>query len=59
MNREAIVEELIRHGGNKTAAAAALGIHRGTLHRKIDSMGIAFGPLVPLEQAKPEETGST
>ena len=33
-------ETLRRHGGNRDAAAEALGIHRATLFRKIKSLGI-------------------
>jgi PAS domain S-box-containing protein len=35
-----ITEILRRHGGNRDAAARALGIHRATLFRKIKSLGI-------------------
>jgi DNA-binding NtrC family response regulator len=35
-----ITETLRRHGGNRDAAAEALGIHRATLFRKIKSLGI-------------------
>lgn len=33
--RAAILETLHRHGGNKSRAAAALGIGRATLYRKL------------------------
>jgi len=35
LEREAIVEAGRRHGGNRTAAAAALGISRRTLHARL------------------------
>lgn len=35
-----ITETLRRHGGNRDAAAEALGIHRATLFRKIKSLDI-------------------
>ncbi|HIQ20057.1 MAG TPA: PAS domain S-box protein [Planctomycetes bacterium] len=35
-----ITETLRRHGGNRDAAAQALGIHRATLFRKIKALGI-------------------
>ena len=35
-----ITAMLRRHGGNRDAAAKALGIHRATLFRKIKSLGI-------------------
>jgi len=35
-----IAETLRRHGGNRDAAAEALGIHRATLFRKIKALGI-------------------
>ncbi|MGD2070715.1 MAG: sigma 54-interacting transcriptional regulator [Gemmatimonadota bacterium] len=38
--REVILDALRRHGGNRTAAAEELGIHRSTLWRKIKSYGL-------------------
>ena len=35
-------EELARHGGNRKAAAAALGMHRTTLQRKIRALGLVL-----------------
>jgi len=35
LERSAIVEAVRRHGGNRTAAAAALGISRRTLHARL------------------------
>ena len=40
-----ITETLRRHGGNRDAAAKALGIHRATLFRKIKSLGIQESDL--------------
>ena len=40
MERLHITETLRRHGGNRDAAAKALGIHRATLFRKLKSLGI-------------------
>jgi PAS domain S-box-containing protein len=38
--REALIEVLTRHGGNRTKAAGELNIHRSTLLRKIKRYGI-------------------
>ena len=40
----AIRDVLARNGWNRTKAAAALGIHKTTLHRKLKSLGIALPP---------------
>lgn len=40
VERAAIVRELARQQGNKKEAAAALGISRSTIHRKIDELEI-------------------
>jgi len=42
-----ITETLRRHGGNRDAAAKALGIHRATLFRKIKSFGICLPDTTP------------
>jgi PAS domain S-box-containing protein len=42
MERLAIVEALHRNGGNRTAAAHELGIHKSTLFRKIKAYDIAL-----------------
>jgi PAS domain S-box-containing protein len=47
-----ITQTLRRHGGNRDAAAQALGIHRATLFRKIKSLGIPL-PGGDAEQAPP------
>jgi len=41
MEQEAVSEALIRNRGSRRAAAAELGIDRGTLRRKMKQMGIA------------------
>ena len=46
LERETIVAELIKHGGNKTEAAAALGLSRATIHRKIDQYGLDIEALL-------------
>lgn len=38
---DAIRDALARHGNNRTEAARALGIHKTTLHRKLNRYGIA------------------
>ncbi|MCP4574580.1 MAG: PAS domain-containing protein [bacterium] len=38
--RQVIVETLQRHNGNRTRAAAELGVHRSTLWRKLKSYGL-------------------
>lgn len=38
--RDAILEALRTHGGNKARAAKALGIARATVYRKLRSYGI-------------------
>jgi DNA-binding NtrC family response regulator len=45
IEREAIIAELGRHRGNKKEAAAALGVSRSTIHRKIDEYSIEVGKL--------------
>ena len=45
LERDAIVQELMRHGGNKKEAAAALGIARSTIHRKITEYDIDVAAL--------------
>lgn len=40
MERDAIVDALALHGGDKPAAATALGISRATIYRKIREFGI-------------------
>ena len=40
IGRADLVEALARHDGNQSKAAAELGIHRRTLMRKMDSLGI-------------------
>lgn len=42
-----ITETLRRHGGNRDAAARALGIHRATLFRKIKAIGIPTAEVDP------------
>ncbi|WP_032384751.1 sigma-54-dependent Fis family transcriptional regulator [Rhodococcoides fascians] len=42
MNRDAIVRSLEENGGNKQAAADALGMSRATIYRKIREFGIEF-----------------
>ncbi|MCK9460725.1 MAG: sigma 54-interacting transcriptional regulator [Proteobacteria bacterium] len=39
---QAIVEALERHGGNRLAAARALGMHKSTLFRKVKKLGVAL-----------------
>ncbi|MEO0815604.1 MAG: helix-turn-helix domain-containing protein, partial [Myxococcota bacterium] len=46
IERNAIIEELIRTRGNRTAAAEALGISRSTLHRKMDQLELDLESLV-------------
>ncbi len=45
LEKEAITAELIRHKGNKKEAAAALGVSRSTIHRKIEDYGIDLEKL--------------
>jgi len=52
LEREAIVAELIRHHGNKTEAAAALGLSRSTIHRKIDDFGIDVAALLAAQPGR-------
>ena len=40
VERGTIVAELVKHRGNKTDAASALGISRSTIHRKLEEYGI-------------------
>lgn len=52
VERDAIVRELIRHGGNRTDAASALGISRSTIHRKIEDFAIDVDHLTG-DRARP------
>ena len=45
IEKEAITAELIRHKGNKKEAAAALGVSRSTIHRKIEDYEIDLEEL--------------
>jgi DNA-binding NtrC family response regulator len=45
IEKEAITTELIRHKGNKKEAAAALGVSRSTIHRKIEDYEIDLEKL--------------
>jgi len=40
LTREAVVVALANHGGNVSAAAEALGVHRNTLHRHMKKWGM-------------------
>lgn len=46
IERDAIVRELIRHSGNRTLVAEALGISRATIHRKIDEYEIDVDAVI-------------
>lgn len=39
-----IRQVLEKHNGNQSKAAQALGIHRNTLSRKIEDLGVDHGP---------------
>jgi DNA-binding NtrC family response regulator len=45
--RAAILDALRRHGGNKARAAAALGIARATLYRKLREYQGRDAPTAP------------
>ncbi|WP_254922896.1 sigma-54-dependent Fis family transcriptional regulator [Rhodococcus sp. OK302] len=48
LERDAIVDALALHVGDKTAAAQALGMSRATIYRKIREFGIAYkAPRIP------------
>ncbi|MBO0820089.1 MAG: hypothetical protein J2P26_04485, partial [Nocardiopsaceae bacterium] len=44
MERDAIVQSLLDHGGNKIRAARALGMSRATIYRRIHDYGIVTTP---------------
>ena len=44
IEEQKILDALERHGGNRAAAAKALGIHKTTLWRKLKKLGISPGP---------------
>lgn len=44
MERDAIVQSLRDHGGNKNTVAADLGLSRATIYRKIRDYGIVWQP---------------
>jgi len=43
LERDAITRALALHGGNRTRAAKALGIHRSTLLRRLQELGLERG----------------
>lgn len=43
LERDAVVDALALHNGDKAAAAQALGMSRATIYRKIREYGIEFG----------------
>ncbi|MEZ4272453.1 MAG: sigma 54-interacting transcriptional regulator [Myxococcota bacterium] len=45
IERTEILKQLARFGGNKTEAAAALGVSRSTIHRKVDEYAIDLSTL--------------
>jgi transcriptional regulator of acetoin/glycerol metabolism len=44
IERDAIVQSLLDHGGNKIRAARALGMSRATIYRRIHEFGIVTAP---------------
>jgi transcriptional regulator of acetoin/glycerol metabolism len=44
IERDAIVQSLLDHGGNKIRAARALGMSRATIYRRIHEYGIVTAP---------------
>jgi transcriptional regulator of acetoin/glycerol metabolism len=44
IERDAIVQSLLDHGGNKIRAARALGMSRATVYRRIHDYGIVTPP---------------
>ena len=46
IERDAIVQSLLDHGGNKIRAARALGMSRATVYRRIHEYGIVTPPTV-------------
>lgn len=46
VERNAIIEELVRQRGNRTETAQALGISRSTLHRKMEDYKIELSAIV-------------
>jgi len=52
LDAQALRAALDRHHGNRTAAARELGIHKTTLFRKINALGLVF-PTAPPPQSDP------
>jgi DNA-binding NtrC family response regulator len=52
LERQAILAALASHQGNRSQTAAALGIHRSTLHRKLRELAIE--PLSPKARTEPK-----
>jgi DNA-binding NtrC family response regulator len=52
IDAQAIRAALERHGGNRAAAARELGVHKTTLFRKINALGLVF-PTAPPPQSDP------
>ncbi len=46
IERDAIIDELRRHNGNKKEAAAALGVSRSTIHRKLNDLKIDLADIL-------------
>jgi len=47
IDAQAIRAALERHGGNRAAAARELGVHKTTLFRKINALGLALPAVTP------------
>jgi PAS domain S-box-containing protein len=54
LERQAINEALDRHGGNRLAAARALGIHRSTFFRKVRLLGLEL----PMRDGRSRRAGT-
>jgi transcriptional regulator of acetoin/glycerol metabolism len=54
IERDAIVQSLLDHSGNKIRAARALGMSRATIYRRIHEYGIVTGLSLPVRDPHPE-----
>ena len=58
LQRSLIVAALVRHGGNRWAAAEELNVHPSTLWRRVKKLGIELPEVEPVDLSVRWEQGS-